>query len=69
VDDLAMQEGLIQNPFRAGDEVKIIDGMFKDFYGTVKEVSDDNKKLKVMVKMFGSKLIPIEVHFYQVEKV
>ncbi len=69
LDDLAMQEGKIQNPFQVGDEVKIIDGMFKDFFGTIQEISEDNKKLKVMVKMFGSKHIPLEVNFYQVEKV
>jgi len=69
MDDLSLQEGKVQNPFKEGDEVKIIDGMFKDFFGTIKEISEDNKKLKVMVKMFGSKLIPLEVNFYQVEKV
>ena len=69
VDDLAMQEGKILNPFVVGDEVKIIDGMFKDFFGTVQEINEDNRKLKVMVKMFGSKMIPLEVNFYQVEKV
>ena len=69
LDDLAMQEGKIINPFAVGDEVKIIDGMFKDFFGTVQEINEDNRKLRVMVKMFGSKMIPLEVNFYQVEKV
>ncbi len=68
MDDLALEEGHIHNPFKAGDAVKIIDGLFKDFEGVVEEVSDDNKKLRVTVKMFGRKT-PIELNYYQVEKI
>ncbi len=68
IDEMAMQEGNIMNPFKVGDPVKITDGLFKDFDGTIEEISEDNKKLKVMVKMFGRK-IPLELNFYQVEKV
>ncbi len=68
MDEAAMQEGQILNPFKVGDAVKIVDGLFKDFEGTVEEVSDDNKRLKVVVKMFGRKT-PIELHYFQVERI
>ena len=68
MDEMAMQEGNILNPFKVGEAVKITDGLFKDFDGVIEEISDDNKKLKVMVKMFGRK-IPLELNFFQVEKI
>jgi len=68
MDEIAMEEGQILNPFKVGDAVKITHGLFKDFEGVVEEISEDNKKLKVEVKMFGRRT-PIELHFYQVEKI
>ncbi len=68
MDEMSMQEGNILNPFKVGEAVKITDGLFKDFDGVIEEISDDNKKLKVMVKMFGRK-IPLELNFFQVEKI
>jgi transcriptional antiterminator NusG len=48
--------------------VKIIDGPFNDFIGTIEEISNEKKKLKVVVKIFGRKT-PVEVSFMQVEKI
>jgi transcriptional antiterminator NusG len=41
------------DPFLVNETVKIIDGPFKDFVGDVKEVNEEKKKLKVIVKIFG----------------
>ncbi len=68
MDEMAMDDGHIVNPFKVGDAVKITHGLFKDFEGVVEEISEDNKKIKVEVKMFGRKT-PIELQFYQVEKI
>jgi len=55
-------------PFIINEEVKIVDGPFNDFIGTIEEINSDKKKLKVTVKIFGRKT-PVEVNFTQVEKI
>ena len=53
--------------FDHGETVKITDGPFKDFTGNVDEVNDDRNTLRVMVTIFG-RATPVELDFYQVEK-
>ncbi|SRR6056297_2285280 len=67
VDELAEQEEEISIPFYVGESVKVIDGPFNGFNGTIEEVHEEKKKLKVMVKIFGRKT-PLELSFMQVEK-
>jgi len=55
-------------PFIVNEDVKIIDGPFNDFMGTIEEINNEKKKLKVIVKIFGRKT-PVEVSFMQVEKI
>jgi transcriptional antiterminator NusG len=55
-------------PYIINEEVKIIDGPFNDFNGTIEEINMEKKKLKVTVKIFGRKT-PVEVSFMQVEKI
>lgn len=55
------------DPFLVSETVKIIDGPFKDFVGDVKEVNEEKKKLKVIVKIFG-RGTEVELNFAQVEK-
>ncbi len=54
-------------PFIVGEMVKIIDGPFNDFIGEIKEVNEERKKLKVVVKIFG-RGTEVELNFMQVEK-
>jgi transcriptional antiterminator NusG len=56
----------METAFREGDPVKVIDGPFANFNGTVKEVNMEKQKLKVEVGILGRKT-PIELDFHQVE--
>lgn len=55
-----------ESPFQAGDLVKVIDGPFSDFSGSVSEVNMERRKVKVMVSIFG-RPTPVELDFLQVE--
>lgn len=59
-------EAMIE-PFIVGETVKIMDGPFKDFIGDIKEVNEEKKKLKVIVKIFG-RGTEVELNFMQVDK-
>ena len=65
-DSQDMVEAMIE-PYLVGETVKIIDGPFNDFVGDIKEVNEEKKKLKVMVKIFG-RGTEVELNFMQVEK-
>ena len=54
--------------FERGESIKITDGPFKDFTGSVEEINADRSTLRVMVTIFG-RATPVELDFYQVEKV
>lgn len=54
--------------FSVGESVKIIDGPFDTFTGSIEEVNMEKGKLRVMVGIFG-RATPVEVDFLQVEKI
>ncbi len=56
----------IETAFQIGDPVKVIDGPFSNFNGTVKEINFEKQKLKVEVGILGRKT-PVELDFRQVE--
>jgi transcriptional antiterminator NusG len=67
MDELAESEEELAIPFKVGEVVKVGDGPFNGFHGTIEEINEEKRKLKVMVKIFGRKT-PVELGFLQVEK-
>lgn len=53
--------------FEQGETVKVIDGPFTDFNGTIEEVKPEKGKVKVLISIFG-RATPVELDFMQIEK-
>lgn len=54
--------------FTTGEAVKIVDGPFTDFLGTIHEIDEEKGKVKVLVSIFGRET-PVELDFLQIQKV
>ena len=67
VDESAAVEEFASVTFIKGETVRVIDGPFATFEGTVEEIHENTKKLSVMVKIFGRNT-PLELNYAQVEK-
>ncbi|MDT0688553.1 transcription termination/antitermination protein NusG [Salegentibacter sp. F188] len=68
VDELSVKSDNVAIPFTIGETIKVIDGPFNGFNGTVEKINEEKRKLEVMVKIFGRKT-PLELSYMQVEKV
>ena len=53
--------------FDEGESVRVIDGPFTNFVGTVQEVKPDKRKAKILISIFG-RATPIELDFIQIER-
>ena len=58
----------VRQSFNVGDQVKITDGPFASFTGTIKEINVEKEKLSVEVQIFG-RPTPVELSYLQAEKV
>jgi transcriptional antiterminator NusG len=61
------EEPVIKVGFTSGQSVRVIDGPFADFVGTVEEINAEKGKVKVAVSIFGRET-PVELDFLQVER-
>ncbi|AEW86893.1 transcription termination/antitermination factor NusG [Flavobacterium columnare NBRC 100251 = ATCC 23463] len=68
VDELSTTVDHGSIPYSIGETIKVIDGPFNGFNGTIENINEEKRKLEVMVKIFGRKT-PLELSFVQVEKV
>lgn len=57
----------VKTQFQKGESVRIIDGPFTNFIGSIEDVDIDRARLYVMVSIFGRQT-PVELNFFQVEK-
>ena len=65
VDELSVQVDSVSIPFNIGETIKVVDGPFNGFNGTIEKINEEKRKLEVMVKIFGRKT-PLELSFMQV---
>ena len=68
VDELAVNVDHQAIPYKLNETIKVIDGPFNGFNGTIEKINEEKRKLEVMVKIFGRRT-PLELSFMQVEKV
>ena len=64
---MRMEQPRIRVGFAKGQNIRIVDGPFEDFVGTVDEINTEKGRVKVVVNMFGRET-PVELDFLQVEK-
>ncbi len=57
-----------KSDFSEGEAVKIVDGPFNDFLGTVNDINEEKGKISVLVNIFGRET-PVELDFLQVKKI
>lgn len=67
MDDLASTDAKMVERFSIGESIKVVDGPFNGFVGSIQTVNDDKKRLTLDVKIFG-RSTPLELDFTQVEK-
>ena len=68
VDELSVKDENVNIPYSIEETIKVIDGPFNGFNGTVEKIFEEKRKLEVMVKIFGRKT-PLELSYMQVEKI
>ncbi|HEX6593751.1 MAG TPA: transcription termination/antitermination protein NusG [Bacillota bacterium] len=64
---MGMDENVVQVEFEVKENVRVTDGPFTNFTGTIEQIDVDKQKVKVHVNMFGRDT-PVELDFSQIEK-
>ncbi|WP_185877257.1 transcription termination/antitermination protein NusG [Blattabacterium cuenoti] len=67
-DSESCEDILVSVPFTVGETIKVIDGPFSGFNGTIEKINEEKKKLELAVLIFGRKT-PLELNFTQIEKI
>jgi transcriptional antiterminator NusG len=67
IKQMRADEPRVKVGFQAGQSVRVTDGPFADFVGTVEEINAEKGKVKVAVSIFGRET-PVELDFLQVER-
>lgn len=67
MDELLMTDEKSLEQFIIGDNVRIVDGPFGGFIGTINEIFEEKRKVNLSVKIFG-RLTPLELDFTQIHK-
>ncbi len=65
---MKQEEPLYKTAFTVGEAIKIVDGPFSDFLGTIDNIDEAHGKLRVLVSIFGRET-PVELDFLQVQKI
>jgi len=65
--ELGAEKPKPKSVFQKGDKVRVIEGPFVNFQGTIDDLNPERGKLKVMVAIFG-RLTSVELEYYQVER-
>ncbi len=65
---MKLEEPLYKAAFSTGEAIKITDGPFADFLGTIDNIDEARGKLRVLVSIFGRET-PVELDFLQVKKI
>lgn len=68
VSELAKAEPELRISFSIGEKVKVIDGPFNGFYGTVDSLNEEKQRMAITVLIFGRKT-PLDLNFSQVDKI
>ncbi|WP_185860586.1 transcription termination/antitermination protein NusG [Blattabacterium cuenoti] len=68
IDQLSESYENISIPFLVGETIKVIDGPFTGFNGTIEKINEEKRKLELAVLIFGRKT-PLELNFTQIEKI
>ncbi|MCH1595333.1 MAG: transcription termination/antitermination protein NusG, partial [Flavobacteriaceae bacterium] len=64
VDELSLNADDVAIPFVLGETIKVVDGPFNGFNGTIEKINEEKRKLEVMVKIFGRRT-PLELSYLQ----
>ncbi len=65
---MGMDEPKPKVAFDVGESVRVVDGPFTNFVGSIEEILPDRRKVKVLVSMFGRDT-PVELEFFQIVKI
>jgi transcription termination/antitermination protein NusG len=65
---MEVEQPSYQTSFSTGEAVKITEGAFKDFIGSIKEIDNEKGKVKVLISFLGREA-PVELDFSQVNKI